>query len=116
MPQRTMPNTDPTMTKAKKMNKIGVKRTKCNDSVYKVKLKKKKLDKKLEDEDSDYEPNLFEAKELMMKWMHLTASLLLKLLLFRKMIGSLILAILLLMEWKTSHLLAKVCSPQPQYK
>jgi hypothetical protein len=25
-------------------------------------LKKKKLEKKLEDEDSDYEPNLFEAK------------------------------------------------------
>ncbi len=63
MPQRTMPTTDPTMTKAKKMNKIGVKRTKCNGSVYKENLKKKKLEKKLEDEDSDYEPNLFEAKD-----------------------------------------------------
>jgi hypothetical protein len=45
------------------MNKIGVKRTKCNNSVYKEKLKKKKLEKKLEDEDSYYEPNLFEAKD-----------------------------------------------------
>jgi hypothetical protein len=49
MPQRTMPTTDPAMTKVKKMNKIGVKRTKRNDSVYKEKLKKKKLEKKLED-------------------------------------------------------------------
>jgi hypothetical protein len=63
MPQRMMPTTDPAMTKVKKMNKIGVKRTKRNDSVYKEKLKKKKLEKKLEDEDSDYEPNLFEAKD-----------------------------------------------------
>ena len=63
MPQRTMPTTDPVMTKVKKMNKIGVKRTKRNNSVYKEKLKKKKLEKKLEDEDSDYEPNLFEAKD-----------------------------------------------------
>jgi hypothetical protein len=63
MPQRTMPTTDPAMTKAKKMNKIGVKRTKRNDSAYKEKLKKKKLEKKLEDEDSDYEPNLFEAED-----------------------------------------------------
>ena len=63
MPQRTMPTTDPAMTKAKKINKIGVKRTKRNDSAYKEKLKKKKLEKKLEDEDSDYEPNLFEAKD-----------------------------------------------------
>ncbi len=54
---------DPVMTKAKKMNMIGVKRTKCIDFVYKEKLKKKKLEKKLEDEDSDYEPNLFEAKD-----------------------------------------------------
>jgi hypothetical protein len=45
------------------MNKIGVKRTKCNNFVYKEKLKKKKLEKKLEDEDSGYEPNLFEAKD-----------------------------------------------------
>ncbi len=58
-----MPTTDPAMTKAKKMNKIGVKRTKRNDSVYKEKLKKKNLEKKLDDEDSDYEPNLFEAKD-----------------------------------------------------
>ncbi len=63
MPQRTIPTTDPAMTKVKKMNKIGVKRTKRNGSVYKEKLKKKKLEKKLEDEDSDYEPNLFEAKD-----------------------------------------------------
>ncbi len=54
---------DPAMTKVKKMNKIGVKRTKRNDSVYKEKSKKKKLEKKLEDEDSDYKPNLFQAKD-----------------------------------------------------
>ncbi len=58
-----MPSTEPAMTNAKKMKKIGCKRTKRNDSVYKEKLKKKKLEMKLEDEDSDYEPNLFEAKE-----------------------------------------------------
>ena len=63
MPQRMMPTTDPAMTKAKKMNKIGVKRTKRNESVYKEKLKKTKLEKKLENEDSDYESNLFEAKD-----------------------------------------------------
>jgi hypothetical protein len=63
MPQRTMPTMDPAMTKAKKMNKIGVKRTKFNDYVYKEKLKKKKFEKKLEDEDSDYELNLFEVKD-----------------------------------------------------
>jgi hypothetical protein len=104
-----MPTTDPAMTKAEKMNKIGVKRTKCNDYVYKEKLKKKKLEKKLEEEDSDYEPTIsLRPKILMMKWMYLTANLFQKLLLFRKTIGSLILAILLLMEWKTSHLPAKV--------
>jgi hypothetical protein len=58
-----MPTTEQAITKAKKMKKIGCKRTKRNDSVYKEKLKKKKLEKKLEDEDSDYEPNLFEAKD-----------------------------------------------------
>jgi hypothetical protein len=63
MLQRMMPTMDPVMTKVKKMNKIGVKRTKHNNSVYKEKLKKKKLEKKLEDEDSDYEPNFFEAKD-----------------------------------------------------
>jgi hypothetical protein len=63
MPQRAMPTMDPAMTKAKKMNKIGVKRTKHNNSVHKEKSKKKKLEKKLENEDSDYEPNLFEAKD-----------------------------------------------------
>ena len=58
-----MPTTEQAITKAKKMNKIGFKRTKCIDYVYNEKLKKKKLEKKLEDEDSDYEPNLFEAKD-----------------------------------------------------
>ncbi len=58
-----MPIMEQAITKAKKMKKIGCKRTKHNDSVYKEKLKKKKLEKKLEDEDSDYEPNLFEAKD-----------------------------------------------------
>jgi hypothetical protein len=63
MPQRLMPTTDLAMTKVKKMNKNGVKRTKRNNSVYNEKLKKKNLEKKLEDEDLDYEPNLFEAKD-----------------------------------------------------
>jgi hypothetical protein len=58
-----MPITEQAITKAKKMKKIGCKKTKSNNSVYKEKLKKKKLEKKLEDEDSDYEPNLFEAKD-----------------------------------------------------
>jgi hypothetical protein len=43
MPQRTMPTTDPVMTKAKKMNKVGVKRTKRNNSVYKEKVKEKEI-------------------------------------------------------------------------
>ena len=97
MPQRTMPTTDPAMTKGKKMNKIGVKRTKRNDSVYKEKLKKKNLEKKLEDEDSDYEPNLFEAKD---SDEQVDVS--------NRKPPPVILAILLLMEWKTSHLLTKV--------
>ncbi len=58
-----MPTTKPALTKAKKMKNIGHKKTKRNDFVYKEKLKKKKLEKKLEDENSDYEPNLFEAKD-----------------------------------------------------
>ena len=45
---------EPAFTKAKTMKKIGHKKTKCNNSVYKEKLKKKNLEKKLEDEDSDY--------------------------------------------------------------
>jgi hypothetical protein len=104
MLQRTMPTMDPAMTKVKKMNKIGVKRTKRNDSVYKEKLKKKKLEKKLENEDSDYEPNLFEAEdsdEEVDVSNHKPP-------LFRKTIGCVMLAILLLMKWKTSHLLTKV--------
>ncbi len=49
-----MPIMEQAITKAKEMKKIGRKRNKCNDSVYKEKIKKKKLEKKLEDEDSDY--------------------------------------------------------------
>jgi hypothetical protein len=64
MPQRTMPTLDLAKTKAKKMNKIGVKRTKCNNAVQKEMLKRKKLEKKLEDEDSTCQPNIFEAKDL----------------------------------------------------
>ncbi len=63
MPQRTMPTLDLAMTKAKKINKIGVKRTKRNDVVQKKKLKRKKLEKKLEDIDSNYQPNIFEADD-----------------------------------------------------
>ncbi len=99
---------DPAMTKVKKMEKIGIKRTKCNDSVYKEKLKKKELEKKLEDEDLDNEPNLFEAEDSDEQVDDPTANLHLKLLLFRKTIGCVMLAILLLMEWKTFHLLTKV--------
>ena len=58
-----MPTTELALTKAKTMEKIGYKKDKRNDSVYKAKLKRKKLEKKLEDEDSDYEPNRFEAKD-----------------------------------------------------
>jgi hypothetical protein len=58
-----MPTMELALTKAKKMKKIGRKKTKRNDSVYKEMLKKKNMEKKLENEDSDYEPNLFEAKD-----------------------------------------------------
>jgi hypothetical protein len=58
-----IPTMQPAPTKATTMNKIGYKKTKCNDSVYKAKLKKKKLEKNLEDEDSNYEFNSFEAKD-----------------------------------------------------
>jgi hypothetical protein len=43
MPQRTMPILDLAKTTAKKMNKIGVKRTKHNNAVHKEKLKRKKF-------------------------------------------------------------------------
>jgi hypothetical protein len=42
-----MPTLDSAKTTVKKMNKIGVKRTKRNDAVHKEKLKRKKLEKKL---------------------------------------------------------------------
>ena len=58
-----MPTTELALIKGTTMKKIGYKKTKCNDSVYKARLKKKKLAKKLEDENSDYEPNSFEAKD-----------------------------------------------------
>jgi hypothetical protein len=48
----------------KKIQKIGVKRTKCNNAVCKEKLKQQKLEKKLEDKDSDYLPNILDAVEL----------------------------------------------------
>jgi hypothetical protein len=38
-----MPTTEQAITKAKKMKKIGRKRTKCNDSVYKEKVKEKEI-------------------------------------------------------------------------
>jgi hypothetical protein len=98
MPQRTMPTTDPAMTKVKKMNKIGVKRTKRNDSVYKEKLKKKKLEKKLEDEDSDYEPNLFEAEDSDEQVDVSNRKPPPETIAFRKTIRCVMLAILLLME------------------
>ena len=46
------------------MQKIGVKRTKLNNALRKEKLKRKKLEKKLEDDDPDYVPNIFEDADL----------------------------------------------------
>jgi hypothetical protein len=105
MPQRTMPTTDPAMTKVKKMNKIVVKRTKRNDSVYK---RKRNWRRSWRMKIQIMNPISLRPKILMMKWMYPTANLHLKLLLFRKTIGCVMLAILLLMESKTSHLLMKV--------
>ena len=45
------------------MQKIGVKRTKCNNALRKEKLKRQKLAKKLEDDDPDYVPNIFADSE-----------------------------------------------------
>ncbi len=45
----------------KMMQKIGVKRTKCNNAFCKEKLKQQKSEKKLEDKDSDYLPNILDA-------------------------------------------------------
>ncbi len=45
------------------MQKIGVKRTKCNNAHRKEKLKQQKLAKKLEDDDLDYVPNIFDAAD-----------------------------------------------------
>jgi hypothetical protein len=46
------------------MQKIGVKRTKCNNALCKEKLERLKLAKKLEDDDPDYVPNIFDATDL----------------------------------------------------
>ncbi len=48
----------------KKMQKIGVKRTKCNNALFKEKLKGQKLAIKLEDDDPNYVPNIFDAADL----------------------------------------------------
>jgi hypothetical protein len=45
------------------MQKIGVKRFKCNNALCKEKLKQHKLAKKLEDDDPDYVPNIFDAAD-----------------------------------------------------
>ncbi len=45
------------------MQKIGVKRTKCNNVLRKEKLKRQKLAKKLEDDDPDCVPNIFDAAD-----------------------------------------------------
>ncbi len=47
----------------KKMQKSGVKRTKRNNALHKEKLKRQKLEKKLEDDDPDYVPNIFDAAD-----------------------------------------------------
>ncbi len=46
------------------MQKIGVKRTKRNNALCKKKLNRQKLEKKLEDNDPDYVPNIFDAADL----------------------------------------------------
>ncbi len=46
------------------MQKIGVKRTKCNNALHKEKLKRQKSTKKLKDDDPDYVPNIFDAADL----------------------------------------------------
>jgi hypothetical protein len=107
MPQKTMPTTDFEMTKAKKMKKRSVKRTKCNDAVQKEKLKQKSWRRSWRTKILIINPISLRPKIWKMKWMYRTENLLLKLLLFRKTIGSLIQAILLLMEQKTSHLSSK---------
>ncbi len=45
------------------MQKIGVKRTKCNNALCKEKLTRQKLAKKLEDDDPDYWPNIIDAAD-----------------------------------------------------
>ncbi len=45
------------------MQKVGVKRTKFNNALRKEKLKRQKLAKKLEDDDPDYVPNIFDATD-----------------------------------------------------
>ncbi len=45
------------------MQKIGVKRTKCNNALRKEKLKWQKLAKKLEDDDPDHVPNIIDAAD-----------------------------------------------------
>jgi hypothetical protein len=45
------------------MQKIGVKRTKCNNALCKEKLKRQKLAKMLEDDDPNYVPNIFDAAD-----------------------------------------------------
>ncbi len=47
----------------KKMQKIGVKGTKCNNALCKEKLKQQKLAKKLENDDPNYVPNIFDAAD-----------------------------------------------------
>ncbi len=62
----------------------------------------------MEDEDSDYEPNLFEAKDSDDEVDVSNRKPPPETIAVQETIGSLILVILLLMERKTSHLLAKV--------
>jgi hypothetical protein len=45
------------------MQKIGVKRTKLNNALRKEKLKQQILAKKLEDDDPDYVPNIFDTTD-----------------------------------------------------
>jgi hypothetical protein len=47
----------PAPPKATTKKRIGCKKTKLDDPVYQEKLKRKQLEKKLEDDDPDYKPD-----------------------------------------------------------
>jgi hypothetical protein len=68
------------------------------------KVKEKEIGEEVGGQRFDYQPNIFEAEDSEDEVNVSNQNLLLKLLLFRRRLGSLIVAILLLMEQKTSPL------------